>query len=150
MKSSPLKNQAPIIAPEHEKKALGAVEDALGKSKPGKARLVGPDGQHMILPHSLYLVLREAARELADGNGISILPVMAELTTQQAAEHLSVSRPFLIKLLEDKHIPFHMAGTHRRIYLRDLLAFKEQRDTNARRALNQLSDDAQDLQIYDE
>jgi excisionase family DNA binding protein len=142
--------RVPIVATEQEQKALGTVVRALERAKPGKAQLVGPDGQRMILPHSLYVVLREAVRELVEGNGVSILPVTAELTTQQAAELLNVSRPFLIKLLEKAEIPFHMAGTHRRIYLRDLTAYKDRRDAAALAALSQLSDEAQDLRIYDE
>lgn len=140
----------PIMAAEVERKALGSVADALGKAKPGKAQLVGPDGRHMLLPHSLYLVLLQAVRELVRGNGIALFPVSAQLTTQQAAERLNVSRPYLIKLLEQGEIPFHMTGTHRRIYLRDLLEFKAGRDAAARDALNQLSNEAQHLGIYDE
>ncbi len=142
--------RTPIIAQEAERKALNSLAQTLQKSKPGRAQLVGVDGRRTILPHSLYNVLREAVRQLAMGNGVSILPVTAELTTQQAADQLNVSRPFLIRLLEEGRIPFHRTGTHRRVYLRDLLRYKSRRDTDAKDAVDDLSREAQELGIYDE
>jgi excisionase family DNA binding protein len=140
--------RGPIMAPESEKKALSAVERALQKSRRGRAQLVGPDGRRTLLPRSLYVIIRDAVRQLMHGNGVSILPVMAELTTQQAAEQLNVSRPFLIKLLERHEMPFHHVGTHRRIYLRDLLAYKSRRDAAAKRAVDDLARESQELGIY--
>jgi excisionase family DNA binding protein len=142
--------RAPVVAPESERKALSALAQALQKGKPPRVQLVGPDGRHTILPHSLYLILNDAVRELAAGNGVSILPVTADLTTQRAADQLNVSRPFLIKLLEQGQIPFHLVGRHRRIYLRDLLMFKRRRDETAKRAVDDLSREAQELGFYDE
>jgi excisionase family DNA binding protein len=104
----------------------------------------------MILPQTLYVLLREVVRELAAGNGVSLRPVKAELTTQQAADELLVSRPFLIKLLERGELPFHRTGTHRRVYLRDLLDYKARRDAAARKAVDELARSAQELGIYDE
>ena len=127
--------KTPIVAADGEHKALGAVVDALKQSKQGRARLVGPDGRHVVLPQSICAVLREAVRQLSSGNGVAILPVTTTLTTQQVAEVLSVSRPFVVQLLERGEMPFHLAGTHRRVYLRDLMQFKAKRDTVAREAL---------------
>jgi excisionase family DNA binding protein len=104
----------------------------------------------MILPPSLYSILRAVVRPLSAGQGVTILPVLAELTTQQAAEQLGMSRPSLIKLLEGGEMPFHRSGTHRRIYLRDLLLFKGRRDAAAARSVDELAADAQELGIYDE
>ena len=141
---------APVVAAESERKALGLVDRTLQLSKPGRALLVGPDGTHMILPRSLYSILRAVIRPLSAGQGVTILPVLAELTTQQAAEQLGMSRPSLIKLLESGEMPFHRSGTHRRIYLRDLLLFKSRRDAAAARSVDELAADAQELGIYDE
>jgi excisionase family DNA binding protein len=149
MSTAPIAHE-PILAPERERKALARIEEALKPKRQTKARLLGPDGEGMIIPHSLYAVLREAVQQLSAGRGISIVPVTAELTTQQAADMLNVSRPFVIKLLEQGAIPFHMAGTHRRIYLQDVLTYKHKRDEESGKALEQLVAEAQDLGLYDE
>lgn len=142
----------PIVATGKERVALRRLGEALRARKARKttARLVGPDGKATSLPHSLFSVLVAAVDQLNRGNGITILPVTAELTTQQAADVLNVSRPFVVKLLERGKIRFHKTGTHRRIYLRDLLAFKEHRETAARRTLARSAREAQALGLYDE
>jgi excisionase family DNA binding protein len=137
----------PIVATDDERAGLASIERTLEGR--GRARLIGPNNEQMIIPESLYSVLREAARQLSEGNGISILPVTQELTTQQAADLLNVSRPFVVRLLDSHEIPHHMVGTHRRVYLRDLLAYKHQRDQRTRTAIERLGNDAQDLGIYD-
>ncbi len=130
--------------------ARPAIGKALAPKRPGKGRLRGPRGEEMIIPHSLYVVLLEAVKQLMSGRAISIVPVTAELTTQQAADMLNVSRPFLVKLLEERAIPFHKAGTHRRVYLQDVLAYKRKRDEQAGKALGRLVTEAQELGLYDE
>lgn len=150
MSASSLRKELPVVAPESERKALSGLEQTFQKSKSRRAQLIGPDGRTMILPQTLYVLLREVVRELAAGNGVSLRPVKAELTTQQAADELLVSRPFLIKLLERGELPFHRTGTHRRVYLRDLLDYKARRDAAARKAVDELARSAQELGIYDE
>jgi excisionase family DNA binding protein len=140
----------PIGAPERQRQALVRIGKALTLKKPGAARLRGPRGEEMIIPQSLYAVLVQAVKQLMSGRAISIVPVMSALTTQQAAEILNVSRPFLVKLLEEGAIPFHMTGTHRRVYLKDLLAYKRKRDEKALKVLGRLVAEAQELGIYDE
>lgn len=76
---------------------------------------------------------------ISSGKGFRLVPVGAELTTQQAADHLNVSRPFLIKLLESGDIPFTKTGSHRRIKAEDLFAYKVARDSQRGEALSDMA-----------
>lgn len=97
------------------------------------------------LPAELVPLLVEVLGQIANGNGVRVVPVHAELTTQQAADLLNTSRPYLIKLLESGTIPFHLTGTHRRVNLGDLLAYKRVRDAERRVILDELTSEAQEL-----
>jgi excisionase family DNA binding protein len=140
----------PIVAPEEERSTIASIEVFLDSKRGQAARLVGPTKEGVPIPASLRRVLVAAARQLADGNGVSIIPVTAEVTTQQAADVLNVSRPFVIGLLDKGEIPFHKVGTHRRIQLRDLLAYRRRRDASRRAVIDRLASEAQELGIYEE
>lgn len=139
--------QEPILAGDDERKALVSIERSLRAE--GQARLIAPDGTSTPVPVSLFTVLLESVRQLSEGNAVAILPVMQELTTQQAADLLNVSRPHVVAVLESGKIPHHKVGTHRRVYLPDLITYKQSRDHKRRAALQALVDDAQDLGIYE-
>jgi excisionase family DNA binding protein len=100
---------------------------------------VGPDGKTQSLPVSLYEFLVKLIADLCEGQSVAIVQNDAQLTTVEAARMLGVSRQFLVNLLERGDIPYHMVGTHRRIYVRDLLAYKAKRDSNRRRILDDLT-----------
>lgn len=87
--------------------------------------------------------------QLKAGNGISVIPMHAELTTVEAAELLNVSRPFLIKQIEAGKIPHHMVGTHRRLRLADVLAYRDHMDTRAEEALDAMVSEAEELGLYE-
>lgn len=140
----------PIVAPEEERDTIASIEEYLESKRGRSAKLVGPGKDGVPIPSALRRVLVAAARQLAEGNGVSILPVMAEVTTQQAADLLNVSRPFVVGLLDKGEIPFHKVGTHRRIRLKDLLAFKRRRDASRRAIIDRLAAEAQELGIYEE
>lgn len=97
------------------------------------------------LPTSALRLLVDILTELADGNAVKVVPVHAELTTQEAADLLNVSRPHLVKLLEEGELPFHKTGKHRRVRFADLMQFKERRDQASEQAMEELTKQAQEL-----
>lgn len=99
------------------------------------------------LPAGAVKLLMAILEDMASGRAVTIVPQNAELTTQQAADFLNVSRPFLVQLLEQKRLPFRLVGTHRRIRLEDVLAYKENIDAERRKVLDQLTAQAQDLKM---
>jgi excisionase family DNA binding protein len=138
----------PISLPAAQEARVRALSDLLhGDSKP---RLVGLLGEPSLeLPDAVYDLLVKVVDRLQQGDAVSVVPVAKDLTTQQAAAFLGVSRPFLVKLLRNKVIPYYTAGTHRRVLLNDLLAYKEQRDRSRLDALDRMSRDADAAGVYD-
>src|ERR1035437_2614393 len=102
------------------------------KIQRSRAKLVGPDGKTQNLPVSLYEFLVKLIADLCEGQSVAIVQNDAQLTTVEVARMLGVSRQFLVKVLERVGVPHHMVGTHRRVYVRDLLAYKARRDGRQR------------------
>lgn len=125
------------------------IHDLYAKLRAAEAKLIGPDGKTQLLPSSLYSFLCQLLGDLKAGKSITILQSNAALTTVEAAKLLGVSRQFLIQLLEQKNLPFHMVGTHRRLYARDVLAYRGRRDANRRRVLDELALSESEEGIYD-
>jgi excisionase family DNA binding protein len=113
--------------------------DLYQRIQQSRARLVGPDGRRRSLPASLQEFLLEVIAGLGQAQSVAIVQDEAQLTTVEAARMLGVSRQFLIKLLERDEIPFHTVGAHRRVYVRDLLAYKAKRDSRRRQVLDKLT-----------
>jgi excisionase family DNA binding protein len=97
------------------------------------------------LPFSAFKLLMTVLTQMAEGNAITLIPVHAELTSQEAADLLNVSRPYLVRLLEEKKIPFRKVGTRRRILFQDLMDYKTKIDAARRKTLDELSEEAQGL-----
>lgn len=97
------------------------------------------------IPESAFRLLNEILTQMAKGNAVTLIPVHAELTTQQAADILNVSRPFLVEQLEKGFIPYRKVGTHRRIFFKDLMDFKEAMIRNRLKALEKLAAQSQEL-----
>jgi excisionase family DNA binding protein len=99
------------------------------------------------LPSGAVKLLMAILEDMAAGRAVTIVPQNAELSTQQAADMLNVSRPFLIGLLKEKKLPFRKVGTHRRVRFEDVLRYKEAIDAERRKALDELVAEAQALKM---
>jgi excisionase family DNA binding protein len=86
---------------------------------------------------------------MREGKALLLLPESESSTTQAAAEFLGVSRPFVVDLLEKGAIPHHKVGTHRRVYLKDLMEYQRQRDTRRRATLDDLRSEVDEAGLYD-
>jgi excisionase family DNA binding protein len=103
------------------------------------------EAETIILPDQALRLLLDVLSNMADGNSVTLVPVDAELTSQQAAELLNVSRPFLVRLLENGQIPYHKVGKHRRVRLKDVMAYKHRIDKKRDEVLDELVAEAQEL-----
>jgi excisionase family DNA binding protein len=111
--------------------------------------LLGPDGEQVPLPQEVYRLLIEVVEAMREGKAITLVPRTQRLTTQEAADFLGISRPTLVKLLEEGKIPYDQPGRHRRILFTDLLAFQQRQHANRRAALDQMTEDASEAGLYD-
>lgn len=112
---------------------------AARSDSPLRLQLAGAGGQTIELPHAAVRLLVRLLDEMARGNAVTIIPVHAELTTQQAADLLGVSRPFIVKEIERGRLPARKVGTHRRVSFHDLLAYKRRSDADRQKALDELA-----------
>lgn len=114
------------------------------------AQLVAPDGTAVDVPPQVHDVLVRVVEAMQAGRAITIAPMEQRLTTSQAADFLGVSRPTLVKLLEENKIPYEKVTRHRRVRLDDLLAFREQRRTERRSLLDEMTEQALTDGLYDD
>jgi excisionase family DNA binding protein len=104
-------------------------------------------GDSITIPKNAFLLLMDVLNKMANGKSFTILPSDSEITTQQAARILNVSRPFVVKMLDNGKIPFVKVGSHRRIKLTDILEYDKLMSDNRRKNLDLLAKQAQDLKL---
>lgn len=135
----------PIAAKRRDDSALRLIEEQL---QAGTLTISGSTGTPIELPDALVTLLAQGIHELRRGNRVALVPVGRSLTTQQAAEMLNVSRPYLVRLLEGGQLPFERVGTHRRLRIEDVLTYRHLRSERRREIFRELSHDADELGIY--
>jgi excisionase family DNA binding protein len=114
-------------------RALGRIKDYLARTAPSAGDIqvhleTGAQDEALVLPRPVAEMFASILAALATGQGVQIMPLNAELTTQQAADMLNVSRPYLIGLLDARKIPYRLVGRHRRIRLADLRHYLREDD----------------------
>jgi excisionase family DNA binding protein len=141
----------PVLPPTDPAERLELDElAALLSRAPANAALVTPDGTLVHLPPAVYEVLSQVITAMRAGRAITVAPLAQRLTTQEAADLLGISRPTMIKLLDDGKLPFEQPGRHRRIRLDDLLAYRDERRQERSKALDELVRQTDALGLYDE
>jgi excisionase family DNA binding protein len=143
----PKANQVDRQDPQHGE---NDVEELYAKLQEAEAKLIGPDGKSEVLPNKVNSFLHRLLEDLRAGYSITILQNKAQFTTIEASRFLGMSRQFLVELLKKGEIPFHMVGTHRRMYARDVLAYKARRDASRRKTLNDLARAEYSEGMYDQ
>jgi excisionase family DNA binding protein len=128
--------------------AVSAVRSLVSERRTTTVRLSAPgspDEIEVTLPGEALHQLIRILTHMANGHAVTVMPIQAEVTTQQAADLLGVSRPYLVRLLEEGKIPFHKVGTHRRVRVADVFDYKGRRSAESKRMLDELAREAQEL-----
>ncbi len=111
--------------------------------------LVGSDGSRLELPGPVFEALMQVATAMAHGQGVTVIPRDTLLTTQEAADLLSVSRPTLVRLVESGEMPYEQRGRHRRVKLADLLEYQRQMRRERRESLGRMQREGQEAGLYE-
>lgn len=148
-----LRRHEPVRARHEERadiaKLSSALRAVLDEEEP-RCSLVGPRGESFAIPEAVFHILVRVAEVLARGDAITLVPVDKELTTQQAADLLNVSRQYLVRLLDEGKIPYTRTGKHRRLRFEDVLTYKQARDRAREESLDELTRLSDELGGYDE
>jgi len=143
--SETLERPDTIVPSEHDMELAAAAGRALAHASKDSLTVRLESGDELVLPKAATRLLSHLLSEMGQGNAVTVVPIHAELTTQQAADLLNVSRPHLISLLQAKEIPHHKVGAHRRVRFADVCAYKDRFEQQRCAAMDELAAQAQEL-----
>lgn len=124
--------------------------DSAGASTPHVLpALVAANGDRFELPQAMHDVLHQVAEALSSGMGVTVAPMNAMLTTQEAADFLGVARPTLVRMLERGDLPMERPGRHRFVRLKDLVEFQQRERSQRRDALQEMTRHAEELRLHE-
>jgi excisionase family DNA binding protein len=138
-----------VHAPQQDRDEIQQLKQLLNNADANHPKLVDPQGKEFPLPDSVYEALKNVVQAMASGQVITLVPNEHELTTQEAADLLNVSRPYFVKLLDRGDIPYVPVGKHRRVRFQDLMRYKQNRDAGRRQNLNDFTEFLQEEGFYD-
>lgn len=137
-----------VEASRSDTPALRSLKEAMSHATVSTA-LATVNGRTLALPEPLFLILQSAASMLLQGERVTLAPVTKELSTQEAADLLNVSRPYLITLLDSGMIPYTKVGRNRRVCFGHVVEFRSKRDAERRQRLHDMIRKSEDLGLYD-
>lgn len=127
---------------------VAALEPAGGQAPEHLPALVDAAGHRTEIPAAMVEVLRQVADALGHGLGVTVAPLSAMMTTQEAADFLGISRPTLVRILERGEIPMHRPGRHRYVRLSDLIAYQQQTQERRSKVLDTMAHEADEAGLY--
>lgn len=146
----PLPTEADIKLSTQSSRVLASLTNSHSHTQKITVESENGKEESLLIPSVAYELLIDVLSQISQGNAVTLVPVRAELTTQQAANLLSVSRPYLIKLLESEAIPHRKVGKHRRILAQDLYQYKADIDEKRSKSLDELTALTEELDLYDD
>lgn len=152
MSNAAVREIIPSLPSEHDVDLARAssrqIAAIIGRGKAARLRAI--DGGHDVtVPLVALRLLERILTEMGEGNAVTVVPHHAELTTQQAADFLNVSRPFLVNELEQGRIPFRRVGKHRRVLFKDLVTYRAAMNQGRDEALDELATMTQEFDLPD-
>lgn len=149
-RKTPIPTEADIKISTQSSRVLASLTNSHSQTQKITVESENGKEESLLIPSVAYELLIDILSQISQGNAVTLVPVQAELSTQQAANLLDVSRPYLIKLLESKKIPYRKIGKHRRILAKDLYQYKADIDAKRSQSLDKLTALTEELDLYED
>lgn len=149
-RKTPIPTEADIKISTQSSRVLASLTNSHSQTQKITVESENGKEESLLIPSVAYELLIDILSQISQGNAVTLVPVQAELSTQQAANLLNVSRPYLIKLLESKKIPYRKIGKHRRILAKDLYQYKADIDAKRSQSLDKLTALTEELDLYED